>query len=70
MPQLPQSLGFNLADTLAGDAKVLAHFFQRSFGPVFEAESHSYHAFLARSQRIQSLPGDFFEVDTDDGVGR
>src|SRR5262249_11444030 len=49
MPQLPQCLGLNLADTLAGDPKVLAHFLQRALAPVFEAESHFDHAFFAWS---------------------
>ena len=54
MPQLPQCLGFNLADTLAGDPKGLAHFFQRALGPVFEAESHFDHTFFARSYPTSS----------------
>ena len=52
MPQLPQCLGFNLADALAGDAKLLAHFFQRVLGAVFEAKTHFDHAFFARRQHI------------------
>jgi hypothetical protein len=35
MPQLPQCLGFNLADTLASDRKVLAHFLQSVLGSGF-----------------------------------
>ena len=68
MPQLPQCLGFNLSDTLAGDPEFLAYFFQRVLSPVLQSKPHLDDAFFARSQRIQNLLGHFFEVDIDDGV--
>jgi hypothetical protein len=47
MPQLAQRLGFDLANAFAGYRKALPDFFQRVFAPVFEAETHFNHFFLA-----------------------
>src|SRR6202008_2507915 len=53
MLQLPQRLGLDLADALAGDRELLADFFQRVVGVHADAEAHAQHALLARRERSQ-----------------
>jgi hypothetical protein len=48
MLQLAQHLGFDLPDTLAGDAELLADFLQRVIGVHADAEAHAQHALFAR----------------------
>src|SRR6056297_1406056 len=50
MLQLPQRLGLDLADTLAGDAELLPHLFERVVGVHPDAESHPQHPLLARGE--------------------
>src|SRR5215470_1153812 len=45
MTEFSKSFGFDLADTFAGNGKVLTDFFQRMFGAVFQSEAHFNHAF-------------------------
>src|SRR5215831_11579841 len=40
VPELPQRLGFDLPDALAGHLEVLAHLFQGVVGLLPDAESH------------------------------
>ena len=67
MTQLSQGLGFNLADALAGDRKVLSHLFQRVIAPVVQAEAHLDDLFLSGSQRLQDVFGHLLQVDVDYG---
>src|SRR5205807_3971456 len=63
MAQLAKRLGFNLANTLASDGEVLAHFFQSVFrATAAETETHLDHFFLAWGQRRQNLVGDLAQV--------
>ena len=50
MLQLPQRLGLDLADALAGDRELLADLFERVVGVHADAEAHAQHAFFARRQ--------------------
>ena len=70
MPQLPQGLGFDLADAFTGHGEVLANFFQGVLRSVFETEPHLDDAFFAWSQRVQNLFGHFFQVDVDHRIRR
>jgi hypothetical protein len=47
MLQFPQSLRFNLSDTLAGHAELLPDFLQRVIGVHADAEAHAQHALFA-----------------------
>ncbi len=55
MLQLAQCLGFDLANTFARHAELLADFFQRVVGVHADAEAHAQHAFLARGQTHTSV---------------
>src|SRR5262245_5414836 len=70
VPQLPQSLCFNLADTFARYGEVLPNFFQCVFGAVFKTESHLDDALFARCQRIKNLFRHFLQIDVDYGIRR
>src|SRR5215470_7563403 len=52
MAQLAQSFGFDLPDALAGDGKVLTHFFERVLAAVVEAKAHFDDLLFARSERL------------------
>ena len=52
MTQLAQCLGFYLADTLAGDIKLFADFFQRVVGVHFDAEAHAQYLGFALRQAV------------------
>src|SRR5258708_31819835 len=69
MPQLPQRLGLDLADTLAGHRERLPDFFERMVRTVFQSKPHLDDFFLARRERAQHLRGLVFEVDVDHGLG-
>src|SRR6185312_15220429 len=49
--ELPERLGFDLADALARHRELLAHFFERVVGVHADAEAHAQHALLARRER-------------------
>jgi hypothetical protein len=49
MPQFPQGLGFDLADALARDGEVLAHFFEGVLAAILQSEAHLDDFFLARA---------------------
>src|SRR5919202_5675607 len=52
-PQLRERLGFDLADPLAADAKLLADFTERALVAAVQAEPQSQHLPLARMQLVQ-----------------
>src|SRR5215472_15843217 len=70
MAQLAQGLGFDLADTLAGDRERLADLFERMLGAVFQTKPHLDYFLFARSQRPEDLCGLVFQVHVDHGFGR
>src|SRR5450759_3732222 len=51
--QLAQRLGLDLADALAGDVELLAHFLESAGPTVFEAEAKLQDATLSTGQRVQ-----------------
>src|SRR5512139_409178 len=53
--QLPERLGLDLADALAGDLELLAHLFQRVVRVFADAETPPKHLLLAVRQRVQHL---------------
>ena len=48
--QLPQSLGFDLADPFAGDVEFLAHFLQRAGTAILNAEAQLQNLSLTGRQ--------------------
>ena len=70
MAQLAQGLGFDLADALAGDVELLAHFFQPVVGVHVDAEAHAQDLGLARGQAGQHVAHGFGQVDVDGGLDR
>jgi len=69
--QLPEGLGLDLADSLAGDREVLPNFLQRVFGSGgAEPKSHFDYLFLARSKSGQDLVSDLAQVRSDHCIGR
>src|ERR1019366_4975631 len=53
--ELAQRLGLDLTDALAGDAKALAHFFERPLMPVDETEAQLKHTTLAGRQSVEDV---------------
>src|SRR5512132_4141638 len=51
--QLAERLGLDLADPLAGDVELLAHFLEGPGAPVLEAEPELEHAPLAAGERVK-----------------
>src|ERR1700722_259492 len=70
MPQLPQRLGFNLANPLTRNLEALSHLFQSVLGPIFQAEPHLDHTLFPGSQRPQYLGCVLLQVHADNGFGR
>src|SRR5262249_51275237 len=68
--QLAQGLGLDLADTLAGDAELLADLFEGVIGVHADAEAHAQHPLLARRQRRQHAGGGLAQVRLDGRVDR
>ena len=66
--QLPQRLGFDLADALAGDRELLADLLEGVVGVHADAEAHAEHALLARRQRGQHAGGGLAQVGLDGRV--
>src|SRR5687768_14396487 len=65
MTQLAQRLRLYLAYAFAGHREVLAHFFQRVFAAVADAEAHLDHLLFARRQRLQHRLGLFLQIEVD-----
>src|SRR6185437_11333261 len=53
--QLAQRLALNLPDAFARNLKALAHFFQRTFGAVFQAKTHPDDLLLTRVEGPQNF---------------
>ena len=70
MAQFAQGLGFDLADSLAGYVKLLAHFFQGVVGVHFDTEAHAQHLGLARGQAGEHGAGSFAQAFSGSGVNR
>src|SRR6266436_3392001 len=70
MLQLPQRLGLNLTDALAGHRELLADFLQGVVGVHADAEAHAQDAFLARGERGQHSGRGLAQVRLDRGVDR
>ena len=71
MPQFAKRFCFYLANALAGDREMLAHFFQRVLRAAgAKTETHLDHFFLARSQCSQNLVGDLSKIGSDNGISR
>src|SRR2546427_2744851 len=69
LAQLAERFGFDLADTLTGEGKRLAHFPKRVLTAVLQPEAHLDDLFLARRECLEHRGGLFFEVQVDDRVG-
>src|SRR2546423_13893223 len=61
MAQFAQGLGFNLANTLTGDVKLFADFFQGTAATVIETETQLEHFALALGQAIEDILHLLFE---------
>ena len=57
MAQLAQCFGFDLADALAGNVELFAHFFQRVVGVHFDTEAHAQHLGFPLCQAVQDVLG-------------
>ena len=68
MTEFAQSLGFDLADALAGYGKFLPYFFQGVIGLLADAEAHAQDLFFARGQSRQHFAGLLLQVDVDHRV--
>src|SRR4029453_19418256 len=68
--QLPQRLGLDLADALAGDREALADLLQRVLGAVAQAEAHLDDLLLARRQGLEERFRLLLQVDVDDRFRR
>src|SRR5262250_217975 len=55
VPELPQRLGLDLPDALAGHLEILAHLFQRVVRLLPDAEPHPEDLLLARRERGEHL---------------
>src|SRR5215469_17702139 len=68
MAELPQRLGLDLPDALAGHLEVLTHLLERVVGLLADPEPHPEHLLLARRQGGQNLPGLLGQVHVDHRV--
>jgi len=69
MAELPQRLGFDLADPLASNGKDLADFFKSAFGAIVQAKPHPDYGFLAGGERLQQASHPLLQVEFDGRVG-
>src|SRR3984893_5331722 len=67
--QLPQRLGLDLPDTLAGDREGLSDFFQCVLAAVADPKTHLDDALFARRQGLQDRLGLLLQVQVDHRVG-
>src|ERR1043165_1129514 len=63
MAQLAERLRLDLADALAGDLEVLAHFLERVVALLADAKAHAEDLLLTRRERREHLAGLIREVD-------
>src|SRR4051812_17499658 len=68
--ELPQRLGLNLTDTLAGDVELLADFFERVLALAADAEAEPDHLLLLRRKRLQDVRGFVAYVRVDNRIDR
>src|SRR5579864_1414759 len=68
--QLPQRLGFDLPDALAGDVELLPDFFQRVLALAADAETQPDYFFFLRRQRLENACRFAADVSFDHGVYR
>ena len=68
--ELPERLGLDLPDALAGDRELLTDLFQSVVGVHADAEAHAQHALLARRQRGQDAGRRLAQIGLDGGVER
>src|SRR5215472_520267 len=68
MAELPERLGLDLPDALAGHFEVLTHLFQRVVRLLPDAEPHPEDLLLARGQRGEHFSGLLGQVHVDDRV--
>ncbi|MOA46278.1 hypothetical protein D3C78_1687710 [compost metagenome] len=52
MTQLAQRFSLYLANALAGDVELLAHFFQGLVGAHFDTETHTQNLGFTRGERV------------------
>src|ERR1019366_978301 len=70
MLKLPQRLGLDLPDALAGDRELLTDLFERMVCVRADAEAHAQYPLLARRQRGEHPRGSLAQVRLDGGVDR
>ena len=70
MFELAQGLGFDLADTFAGDRELLANLFQRVVGIHADAETHTQDTFLTRGQGRQHAGRGLAQIGLDGRIDR
>src|SRR6266849_6870490 len=70
LAQLAQSLGFDLANALAGDGELPTNLLQRVLRIVLQTKTHLHDLLLARSQSVQHLPGLLLQVHVDGSLVR
>ena len=68
--QFAQGLGFDLADTLAGDVELFADLFEGVVGVHADAETHAQDLGLAGGQAFEDLCRDLAQTLDRRGVGR
>src|SRR6185437_608012 len=68
--ELPERLGFDLADALARHRELLADFFERVVGVHADAEAHPEDALLARGERGEDARRRLAEVRLDRRIQR
>src|SRR5215471_12037555 len=68
--ELPERLGFDLADPLAGHVEGAADLFQSVLGAVADAEPHLEDLFLPRGQGLEHPAGLVLEVGDQDRLDR
>ncbi len=69
MPQLPQRLSLNLADALARNREILAHFLQRVLAAILQPEPQPDDLLLARRKRLEHFRSLLVKVQIDDLLG-
>ena len=67
--QFAQCFGFDLADALARNVKLFAHFFQRVVGVHINAKAHPQHFCFARGQAFQYAGGYFAQAGIHGRIG-
>src|SRR5713226_10483357 len=69
LAQLAQGLGFNLANTLAGDGERPPNLPQRVLRAVLQTKAHLDHLLFTRAEGVQHARRLVFQVHVDGGLG-